>query len=201
MDNVLINILTRTHDRKDYFNNCKKSILNQTYKNINHIVGTDTICDYYDKAIKLKPKQASPKPDFLGSYPAPWNLHIDELHTYVKDGWIMYLDDDDKFKRNDALEIIVNNIENEKQIILWRVDINGTIVPREKKLGKISPGNFSAIGFLFHSKYLPITWGSWNFGDYRAIIQLLNKNLETKWIDMVLTQTQGKPNHGKKPND
>jgi hypothetical protein len=54
---------------------------------------------------------------------------------------------------------------------------------------------------MFHSKYLPIDWVSWNFGDYRAIKQLENKKLKQKWINQVLTKTQGVPNLGKKPND
>lgn len=199
--NILINIITRTHNRPKHFKVCRDSILNQRYKNINHIVGTDSDCDYYDNAIKLSEKQVLPKPDYLASYPAPWNLHLNELNNYVKNGWIMYLDDDDKFVNDKSLEIIVNNITNDDEMLLWRVDINGLIVPREKILGNITPGNISGIGVMFHCKYLPVDWSSWNFGDYRIITQLLNKKIKPKWIDMILTQTQGQPNHGKQPID
>ena len=197
-NNVLVNIITRTHNRPKYFKVCKESIEFQTYKNINHVVGSDVDCDYCDY-IKLELQEVQPKPDYLASYPAPWNLHLNTLNTYVKDGWIMYLDDDDKFVNSDALETIVNNIENEDQIILWRVDINGMIVPNTQGFGKIEPGNISGIGFMFHSKHLPVDWGSWNFGDYRVITQLVNKKLQQKWINFVLTQTQGSPNFGQKP--
>lgn len=196
-----INVLTRTHDRKEYFEVSRNSILEQTYKNINHIVGSDVECDYLDDidVIKLTLKPVDPKPDGLASYPAPWNAHCNELNKHVKDGWIMYLDDDDKFVTPNAVQIIVDNIEHENQIVMWRVDINGLIVPREAILKDVRPGNISAIGFLFHSKYLPVDWGSWNFGDYRVITQLLNKGLEKKWISRVLTQTQGNPNFGQIP--
>jgi GT2 family glycosyltransferase len=199
-NNVLVNIITRTHNRPKYFKVCKESIEFQTYKNINHVVGSDVDCDYCDY-IKLELQEVQPKPDYLASYPAPWNLHLNTLNTYVKDGWIMYLDDDDKFVNSDALETIVNNIENEDQIILWRVDINGMIVPNTQGFGKIEPGNISGIGFMFHSKHLPVDWGSWNFGDYRVITQLVNKKLQQKWINFVLTQTQGSPNFGQQPKD
>lgn len=200
-NDILVNIITRTHDRPNYFKLCKESILNQTYKNINHIVGSDIECNYCDNYIQLHLQEVQPKPDYLASYPAPWNLHLNMLNSYVKNGWIMYLDDDDKFVNTDALSIIINNIENEDQIILWRVDINGMIVPNNEGFGKIIPGNISGIGFMFHSKHLPVDWGSWNFGDYRVISQLISKNLQQKWINLVLTQTQGKPNFGQKPID
>jgi hypothetical protein len=81
------------------------------------------------------------------------------------------------------------------------VDINGMIVPNTEGFGQIIPGNISGIGFMFHSKHLPVDWGSWNFGDYRVITQLVNKKLQQKWINLVLTQTQGSPNFGQKPVD
>ena len=198
--NELINIITRTHNRPKHYKVCKESIQSQTYKNINHIVGSDVDCNYCDY-IKLELQEVQPKPDYLASYPAPWNLHLNTLNTYIKDGWVMYLDDDDKFVNSDALDIIVNNIENEDQLILWRVDINGMIVPNSQGFGKIEAGNISGIGFMFHSKHLPVDWGSWNFGDYRVITQLAAKKLQQKWINLVLTQTQGSPNFGQKPID
>ena len=199
--NVLVNVITRTHNRPKYFKVCRDSILNQSYTNINHIVGSDTQCDYYPDAIKLVLQEGtSIRPDNLASYPAPWNLHINELHKYVKEGWIMYLDDDDKFANSNALQIIVNNIENENKMIMWRVDINSTIVPDNQHFGRIEPGNISGIGFMFHSKHLPVDWVAWNFGDYRVMSKLAEK-LQQKWINLVLTQTQGRPNYGQKPVD
>ena len=199
-NDVLVNILTRTHNRPKHFNVCRESVLGQTHKNINHIVGSDCECDYYD-TIKLSPKQILPRPDNLASYPAPWNLHLNELGTYVNKGWLMYLDDDDKFIDENSLKVIVSSIENEDQIILWRVNINnGMIVPNDEGFGKVIAGNISGIGFMFHSKHLPVDWGSWNFGDYRVISSLVKK-ISMKWINLVLTQTQGKPNFGGIPND
>lgn len=205
-DNILVNVITRTHGRPEYFRKCRESILNQTYENVNHIVGTDIDCDYYDNAIKLPQKNVQ-QPRLMAeynTYPAPWNLHLNELGTYVKDGWIMYLDDDDMFSHKNALKFIVNNIEDDDQILLWRVKINinenGWIVPSNAAFGKrIEPGNFSGIGMMFHSKYLPVDWGSWSYGDFRVVSQLLTKKLKPKWIDLVLTETQGKPNNGQAP--
>jgi len=201
---ILVNILTRTHNRPKHFKVCRESILNQTYKKINHIVGSDVDCDYYDKAIRLTINDVQyPQlmPEY-NTYPAPWNLHLNELAKYVKDGWVMYLDDDDKFVHKNALKIIVNNIDSENELIVWRVKINineqGWIVPSDSAFSKkIEAGNVSGIGFMFHSKYLPVDWGSWSYGDYRVYMQLLNKGLKLKWIDLVLTETQDKPKNGK----
>ena len=197
---ILVNVLTRTHSRPKYFKICRESILNQSHKNINHIVGSDTECDYYD-CINLVPQKAVyPKPDNLASYEAPWNLHLNELGKHVKDGWVMYLDDDDKFVTNDAISTIIDNIESEDEMILWRVDINGVIYPNSIHYGNIVPGNISGIGFMFHSKHLPVHWYSWNFGDYRVIVEL-SKKIKQRWINSVLTQTQGQPNRGQQPKN
>lgn len=205
-EDILVNIITRTHGRPTFFKNCRNSILNQTHKNINHIVGTDIECDYHNDAIKLSLKEVQqPRlmPEY-NTYPAPWNLHLNELGIYVKDGWVMYLDDDDIFCHKNALRFIVNNIENDDQILFWRVKINvderGWIVPNDAAFGKrIEAGNFSGIGMMFHSKHLPVDWGSWSYGDFRVVSQLLGKKLKPRWIDLVLTETQGKPNNGRPP--
>ena len=199
-EDVLINVITRTHDRQKLFEVCRKSVLNQTHENINHIIGSDVECSYYPEAIKLSPKEVQyPKPE-IGTYPAPWNLHLNELNTYVKDGWVMYLDDDDKFVYNNSVSMIVENIDNEDQLLLWKVNINeGWIVPSDEYFGKaIVPGNISGIGIMFHSKHLPVDWGSWSYGDYRVLSQL-QKKLKLKWINQVLTKTQGMPNNGRPP--
>jgi len=196
---MLINILTRTHNRPKHFNVCRNSIINQTYKNINHIVGSDISCNYFN-TIKLTPRESSPLPDNYGIYKAPWNLYFNELHNEVKDGWIMYLDDDDMFTSSESLSMIVKNITDENELVLWRVSINGLIIPEHEYYGKIYPGHISGIGVMFHSKHLPVDWGSWNFGDYRVINEL-SKKLNQKWINKILTQTQGRPNHGQIPID
>jgi hypothetical protein len=209
VDDILVNIITRTHNRPANFMLCRESILQQSYKNINHIVGSDVECPYYPDAIKLAPKEAQ-QPQLMpeyGTYPAPWNLYLNELGEQVKEGWLIYVDDDDMFSNKNALKIIVNNIDNNDQILLWRVNINlgannNWIVPNDIAFGRrIEAGNFSGIGMMFHSKHLPVDWGSWSYGDFRVASQLLAKKLKPKWIDLVLTQTQGRPNNGRTPEE
>ena len=206
-EDILINIITRTHGRPEYFKRCRESIENQSYKNINHIVGSDIECDYYDNVINL-PLKAVQQPQLMSNYntyPAPWNLHLNELGTYVKNGWVMYLDDDDIFSHKNAIKFIVNEINNDDEILFWRVKINinerGWIVPNDAAFGKrIEAGNFSGIGFMFNSKHLPVDWGSWSYGDFRVVSEILIKKINPRWIDFVLTETQGKPNNGQPPS-
>jgi len=197
----VINIITRTFNRPEFFKVCQESILCQTYKNINHIVGSEVHCDYYKDYIPLQRQIASDIPQLRGNYKAPWNLHLNILAEHVKEGWVMYLDDDDRFATADALKIIENQLHDEDEVLLWQVRINGVskkvLVPSNELFGKVIAGNISTIGFIFHSKHLPVEWGSWNFGDFRVISKLVEK-LKAKWIKLVLTETQGKPNLGQK---
>lgn len=191
----MINIITRTHLRPKRFKICRDSVCSQVYKAVNHIVGSDTTCDYFD-AIKLAKKSHSVEKDEIGKYPAPYNLHLDELAKRCQDGYVMYLDDDDMFVDNNSLQEIMNHV-SEESVTLWKVNINGRIVPCDDNFGKIIPNDISGIGFCFHTKHLPVNWGSWTGGDYRVIKHLTDK-LEMIWIDKILTKTQGKPNRGRR---
>lgn len=192
---ILINILTRTHNRPNRFEICRNSVTEQTYKNINHIVGS-VDCDYYPAYVKLKEQtETGQKPSGYGCSPAPYNLHLNELAKGVKSGWVMYLDDDDKLTSDSSIQTIVDSIDNDNQLLLWRVSINGFVVPDGDYWGKIEVGHISGIGFAFHSKHLPVDWGGWTCGDFK-VIKELSKKLEIKLIDKVLTQTQGKPSRG-----
>jgi hypothetical protein len=198
----VINILTRTFKRPRSFARCQESIMAQTYTKgegkfndrsmkINHIVGSETDCPYYPQAIKLKKKEGK----FL-----PWNLHLNDLGKKVKTGWVMYLDDDDMLMRDTSIEEMVAEIDHEDQLLIWKVRISTWTAPNEKHFGKvIKKGQVSGIGVLFHSKHLPVPWEARPAGDFH-VIEHLSKKLEVKWVDKVLTGTQGgKNHHGKTP--
>ena len=186
----VLNVLTRTFKRPNSFKACRESIEGQTYRNINHIVGSEVQCDYH-KAIKLSPKEGTL---------LPWNLHMNDLGAKVKTGWVMYLDDDDKFLNPDAVSDIMSEATDEATMLLWRVKIGKVIVPNNECWGKeIRAGQISGIGFAFHSKHLPVPWEARRMGDYH-VIKTLSKKLKVKWIDKFYTGTQGeKNNHGKAP--
>ena len=191
----MMNIITRTHLRPKRFKICRDSVYSQTYRDVNHIVGSDTACNYFD-AVKLVKKSHSVKRDEIGKHPAPYNLHLNELANYCQEGYVMYLDDDDVFVDSDSLQEIMDNVSDDA-VILWRVNINGRVVPCDDNFGKIIPNDISGIGFCFHTKHLPVNWGSWTGGDYR-VIKSLTSRLRMILVDKILTKTQGKPNKGKR---
>lgn len=192
----MINIITRTHNRETYFNALRASIESQTYKDINWIVGSDCACPYYPNAIKLYKDYQQPLFIPNGHYYAPYNKYLETLATYCKDGYIIYVDDDDCFVDENSLSTIIDNVEEDKMLV-WKVIITPTFIVPNRSFGKtITPADFSGIGFCFHTKHLPVEWGIYSYGDYRVGKQLESK-LKIKWLNKVLTRTQNGAHGGK----
>ncbi len=181
MNKPLINILTRA-TRPKYFKVLKESIESQTYQNINWIVGCDNSLIDGIKLTLGELEYPIPQPS---TYPAPWNKHCETLAEYCKDGWIMYIDCDDKFTSSNSIQEIVSEIDNDNQLLIWRVAITPDfIVPRLQDFGKIiAAGNISGVGIAFHTKHLPVKWSTWSIADFRIVVQLLQKGLEPKFIN------------------
>lgn len=196
---MIINILTRTHEREEQFNICKQSILSQTaVESINWIVGSDSDCPYYPEAIKLYKDIRVPVMIPQNMYFAPWNTYLDTLQSYVQDGWLTYIDDDDCYVDEKSVKRIINAIDNDDQLLIWKVQITPNWTVPSHSFGKyVCAGDFSGIGFAFHSKYLPVLWGNLSYGDYRVAYQLIQKGLQIKWLDMILTRTQAGPRNGR----
>jgi hypothetical protein len=194
----MINIITRTHNRPDYFRVCRDSVESQIYKNYNWIVGSDSNCEYYPEAIRLFTDTRQPLYVPQGHYYAPWNLHLNRLLLEVKNGWVMFLDDDDKFVNEKSLKRIAAACTDENRLVVWKVQITPEwIVPASSFGHYIKAGDFSGIGMCFHTKHLPVDWGNISYGDYRVAWQLQQKGLKVKWIDMVLTSTQKGAHNGR----
>ena len=195
MNRPVINILCRTHNRPQYFKVCFDSVINQSYPNFQLIVGSDTDCPYYPLAIPLK---LETRPDNLvvpaGHYYAPHNLHCNTLAKFSIPGLIIYADDDDMMSSPNTLQTIVD----ENQLLIWRVMITPDfIVPRAHDFGQIiCPANISGIGIAFHTKHLPVNWTNISYGDFRIIAELVNRGLQPKFINQILTQCQDGAHNG-----
>ena len=182
---MLVNILTRTHNRPNYFKRCRDSILMQNYEDITHIVSSDREEDEYieaDKIIQIGEQD--------GQYPV--NLYFNEMIKHVEDGWILHLDDDDKLMRPDSIQVMADHISDENDILLWKVDCKDWGIFPKRCFGK-TPAitDISGIGFLVHSKQ----WEDWRpikCGDYYVIEQYYKK-LNPVWIDDILTGIQFEP--------
>ncbi len=210
MDSPLINILSRTSNRPKAFSVFLESLLTQTYDEVRLIISADDdksykycrkqIPSFYPAEI-IRPKRVERDPNKILQivgynvqylYHAPYNLYENDLAAQVEQGFILHADDDDKFTRPDSLQIINDNIKSPDDLIMWKVNVQGRIIPEPDYFGKPPvPTHVSGIGFAFHSKYKDYAvWDEFSCCDYRVINRLWNIIPNKIYIDAVLTQTQ-----------
>lgn len=196
-----INILTRTSGRSNYFKKCCYSIDRQTYKNVNHIVCTDDVdslkyiadCDRepiyvgpIDKDFRIVNKVMS----------SPYNLYFNIMYNYVKEGIVLFLDDDDEFSISESLELVASFFDDQtnpsENLLFWQVGFEkGKIIPSSFDGRFLYPTNVSGIGFAFHSKYLfAAQWDAFKESDFRVAHKLSLVVPNKKALNLVLTQTQ-----------
>jgi len=200
---IKINVLTRTSGRPKFFMDCKKSIDEQTHKNVNQIISIDDPSSmHYVQNLNFikvsKRKPFSKVPPGVGY--ATHNLYLNNLQDKVEDGWIMYLDDDDHFKKNTALEIIIKRITSEDDLLIWRVDHKVKLIPEDVYWGKDPQyHHISMPGFMFHSKYKShAIFDDLSWADYKVVSNLYKIIPNKIWIDEVLTGVQQGRGRGKR---
>ena len=204
-------ILVRTSNRPNYFRSCYESIINQTYKNFKIFVSCDNeetrnyLKSYMNIKIILVSKATPanyPAPDVprgknVAKFPS--NLYLNRMVEFVKDGYILVLDDDDMFMKPTSLQIIADHISGTDNLVFWRVQFpEGRVIPEDEYFGK--PPAFwhiSAIGFAFHNKYIAhAQWDGWKGGDYAVATKLFRAVPNKIYIDQVLTGLQRKAGWG-----
>jgi len=139
------------------------SVQAQTYPHIKHLVSydDDETGKYVTKypAHVLESYRVEKKKNTQGQESFfPFNLYLNELIDQIAedDCWIMFLDDDDVFTRNDSVAQMVQELEtidyDVNQLLMWQVQFPTRLVPKNipKTTRAPSPGNVSCIGFMFH---------------------------------------------------
>jgi glycosyltransferase involved in cell wall biosynthesis len=197
----LVNILIRTSGRPAFFNECMRSIREQDYKNVEVIVGTDDpesaeyVKKYKVRHVEYTPDMNIPDPPVviadgktIYGRKAFYNLYLNELNNAVKDGWVLYHDDDMELKPG-MLSKAVARIKSDNDLILWRVLTNGKVVPSDEHFG-VPPWNCDiTASCLFHSKHLPlIRWEAYRKGNYR-VLKILYSQLNPVWINEIMAVT------------
>lgn len=154
-----------------------------------HIVSKD---DFEDDYIEM---------DVLTVFPGKQegracNLYFNEMRHFVPGlhPWVIFLDDDDTFTTPEALTIIREHTANENNLILWRVNIGGHIIPDKVPKVPGKPGDVTGIGFCVHIKNW-IDWPGVPSGDFE-VIREYHKKLNPVWINEVLTAAQRGPGLG-----
>jgi hypothetical protein len=185
----LINILIRTTYRPEYFEKCINSIYKQKYNNFKIICCyDDERCLDYLKKYKSKIEYFFIEIESNASH--KYNDYCNHLMDMVKNGWIMFLDDDDILASNKSLAIINNYLNNENNILFWKVKIGKRIIIPEN-INKIKKGKISGIGFCFHSKFKNLSkWKPIRCSDFHFINLLLKtkKNFNKIKLPIVLTK-------------
>lgn len=199
----VINILTRTSNRPNGFKRCRESIVNQTYKNIRHLVSIDNLNDeeyvkshnveyfFMDKeAISKEPDIPDPKTGNRFIY----NLYLNRLINEIKEGWVIILDDDDYFADSNCVQKIVNTINNTTDMIFWQMKYpNGQTLPSLQELG--TPPKLARIGmpcFTIHSGIAKtIKFDGWKCGDFRFIQKAYSKTGAKKVLREIIINLGG----------
>jgi hypothetical protein len=211
----MINILIRTSGRPNAFKTCIDSIVTQSYRDFRLVISVDDAASGA-YARRIAPEDATivviaprverdPSKDQshmgLALYHAPYNLYQNRLIAEVEDGFVMYLDDDDKLADGDSLGAIAAACVDVDAFVLWRVLIRSDgaagasaprVVPDDEHFGK-EPTicHVSTIGFAFHAKYRHVAvWDELSCGDYRVAKKLWAEIPRKVFIDRVLTETQ-----------
>jgi len=199
--NTTFNIVIRTHNRPEMFDICYESILDQTYKNYKiYIIYQDIDSDSYilsyasEKTFMLKGNKINNETNYYDDY-------CNQILPYINEGWIIYLDDDNRFVNSDVLSFLDNEIgsnPSSKIITTGFARTDNVIFPDISKptLGQLDTANFCIKNDIKnYSK-----WTTNRDGDYYYFSKLLKtfyKNIiETKFISINVQYTDRIANYG-----
>ncbi len=207
----MIAIITRTSNRPNYFNRCRKSVKQQGKIISSHNVITDNPNDikylkdpnifiHSVNAASLKQQYNEPAPrtatpPLLSIH----NLYFNEIYSKIKDPWVYHLDDDNYLIDNAfaGIEPILNS--NIELIILKIKHFTGTL-PRDRdfntkniRLAGIDTGCFIAKTNLMKK----VKWDGWKCGDFRVIDKLNKLSQKTVWLNKTV-MLMDKQNLGKR---
>lgn len=196
----LINIITRTSNRPNAFKRNVQSVKNQTYKNYRHIVLYDEIDDYqkylknYDgielhfvNKNKLLNDYNGIELDDPNFWLTPYNLYCNVGLDLVKDGWIIFLDDDNYLLNETSLEEITKQLNDEDCAYIWKIEYDDlSTIPSEKSFidKKIILGDIDTQCITFHFKWAKYCkWDKYKCSDFRFIVCLTKHIPKGEFID------------------
>jgi len=187
----LINVLIRTSNRSEYFKTCIESVLKQKYENYRVYICFDKMesLNYLthfknNEKIEYFPVHKKSKEKYK------FNLYCNDLLDKVTSGYVVFLDDDDKFCHNNVLKVL-NDVMDEQTLVIWKFFRPDKLI-YPTNIQKINLGEIASSGFIGHIKsYENCRWWDKRNGDYNFITQAIPKNNpQIKILDYVLAQTQ-----------
>lgn len=192
----LINIITRTSARPNYFENNYDSIKAQTYSNIKHWVIYDEDKTYTDylrfyndiELVKVDKQTIQEQKDIKNPNTGLrffYNLYFNEVIKQIRDGWILILDDDDSLAHENVIKRLVNLIKYNTDMLIFQMKyLNGRLLPSDVHFYK--KPMLGAIGspcVLVHHKIAKMhKWDGWKCADYRYIDKCWKNSSRKIWI-------------------
>ena len=182
--NTLFYILTRSGNREECFLNLKKSLKKQTFKNYIHLISNDNQKNTFLKNEKNVIQIEYLKKRKRNVHHCPYNIYLNELMKEIKkDGWVLIMDDDSKFIRDNYLENLSKICEkaNKNHILILKTYIGKyqTVFPSsyELKFRSIDMSNI-----CIHSSVLKkFQFSDECGGDYHLIEKLKEKEYYFKF--------------------
>lgn len=179
----LINIITRTAARPNYFENNYNSIKTQNYSNYKHWVIYDDektyknyLKYYHDiELIKVDKEEVQQRDDIKHPNTGGrffYNLYFNDALKQIKDGWILILDDDDSLAHKNVLKKLANLLKYNSDMAIFQMKyLNGKLLPDTNHFYKKPMlGSIGSPCVLVHHKYAKMhIWDGWKCADFRYI--------------------------------
>jgi len=127
----------------------------------------------------------------------PYNQYLKIAERYLKEGWVVYLDDDDTFFNDSTLEEFASYLDKvgEDTLVINKIRYNkdNFYKPNDEcwfamRVGHpLVLGAIGASNFIFHSKYTDYTaWDEWRGADYRTAKCLEEIIPKKEFLDKIL---------------
>jgi glycosyltransferase involved in cell wall biosynthesis len=113
----------------------------------------------------------------------PYNLYLIRAEKKIREGWVIYLDDDNQLYKDTALEELANGLVDEDTLYFFRIVkpsewlphdyvLNHSAIPKGEQPPALGVG-FTGHTIIFHSKYLEHTaWDEWSGSDWKTVQSL-----------------------------
>ncbi len=194
MQSTLINILIRTSGRPNYFKKAVQSVEMQTYKNWRIIVSVDDKeSEKYVQGYEfIRPRRRARETGYF------FNRYFNDLLNKVKEGFVIYLDDDVEIIDPLFFEKIATYMEQDV-LILWKYQFeNGRIIPEKEYFGREPVRKHIDTGCFSHSIKYKHRWTSLRASDWRVAMQLYKEIPNKAWIDEVFIRAGNNGGLGKR---
>ena len=187
--NMVFNILMRCTYRPTHFKKCIESVLSQTHRKFTVVMCYDDerCLDYLQKYTENPRITVFKAPEVDKTQTCFYNLYCNFLLEKVRGGWVLFLDDDDMFKTNDALRTIAANINDTNTLLFWKYKRPDRLIYPD--VHQLRSGAVASCGYCFHSRYKSMSkWGITQEGDFAYIGGLASRhNFDRRLIHAALT--------------